>query len=69
MKPLKLLSTTALAVAIMSAFAFGADPHEKCCLEAKKAGKECDHPCCVAAHKDGKECAKCMPKKEDKKPS
>ncbi len=49
----------------MAASAFSTeDSHAKCCVEAKKAGKECTHPCCVDAAKEGKACEKCSPKKE-----
>ena len=71
MKMLKLLSATAFAVAIMSGSSFATeDSTAKCCVTAKKEGKECAHPCCVTATKNGKECAKCAMKKDDeKKPS
>ncbi len=65
-----IISAAAFAVAMTAALSFGAeDPHAKCCVEAKKAGKECAHPCCVQANKDGKVCEKCTPAKDDKKPS
>ena len=70
MKMIKLLTATAFAAAMMAGSSFGAeDPHAKCCAEAKKAGKECDHPCCVQAKKDGKVCTKCPPAEGEKKPS
>ena len=33
---------------------------ESCCVKAKAAGKDCEHPCCVAAHKEKKACDKCQ---------
>ena len=70
MKTVKLLTAAAFAAAMMTASSFGTeDPHAKCCVEAKKAGKECAHPCCVQAKKDGKVCEKCPPAEGEKKPS
>jgi hypothetical protein len=34
-------------------------PLPSCCVEARAAGKACEHPCCVAAAKEGKVCEKC----------
>lgn len=70
MKIIKLLTVGAFAAAMMTASTFGTDdPHAKCCVAAKKAGKECDHPCCVQAKKDDKACQKCPPAEGEKKPS
>ena len=70
MKSIKLLTATAFAAAMMTASTFGTDaPQAKCCVAAKKAGKECAHPCCVEAKKDDKACAKCPPAEGEKKPS
>ena len=44
-------------------FMFAADKVEnkvaKCCADATKAGKVCDHSCCVEAAKAGDNCTKC----------
>ena len=70
MKIIKLLTTAAFAAAMMTVSSFGTeDPHAKCCVDAKKAGKECAHPCCVKAKKDEEACAKCAPAEGEKKPS
>ena len=62
----KLLTATAFALALLAGPSFAADSHAKCCVKAKEAGKECEHPCCVEAKKDGKDCAKCNKPKEAK---
>ena len=63
----KLLTATAFALALFTVPSFAEDSHAKCCIKAKEAGKECDHPCCVDAKKAGKECAKCNKPKADEK--
>ena len=66
---MKLLLTAVVALSLVATPAYAEDPHAKCCAEAKKAGKECEHPCCVQAKKDGKVCTKCPPAEGEKKPS
>lgn len=64
MRTLRLCALLALGMAFGYAFSEAADvPKEtskaKCCAQAEKDGKKCDHSCCEAAGKDGKNCEKC----------
>ena len=71
MKMIKLLTVSAFALALCATPALAKDKHAPCCVEAKKAKKECSHECCVAVQKDNKDavCEKCGGKKEEKKKS
>ena len=46
--------------------AFAAE--KNCCEKAKAESKPCPHKCCVAAKKAGKDCEKCNPRKKNAGP-
>lgn len=64
MRTLRLCALIALGMAFGYAFSEAADapketPKAKCCAQAEKDGKKCNHSCCEAAAKDGKKCEQC----------
>ena len=67
MNVIRLFTIAAFAFSLAATSSFAEDQHAKCCIKAKEAGKECEHPCCVEAKKNNTACEKCGGKKEDKK--
>ena len=58
MKSLKVILTLAVASAFFASFARADEPKKegqkaKCCQNAEKDGKKCEHSCCVDAAKAG----------------
>lgn len=69
MKRIQIILALCVASTLFAGFAVAQEPKKegqkaKCCMNAEKDGKSCEHSCCVEAAKAGKNCEKCGGKNE-----